>query len=104
MKRYGRALLIVVFLALLATPALMRRFGLRAPPAAGEAETRRHGFLLTESAKAAGLDFIHEAPTLDRRLEHIMPQVSSMGAAVSAVDFDRDGRQDLYVTNSKEGS
>ena len=27
-----------------------------------------------------------------------------MGAAVSVVDFDRDGLPDLYVTNSKEGS
>ena len=27
-----------------------------------------------------------------------------MGAAVSVVDVDADGRADLYVTNSKEGS
>ena len=27
-----------------------------------------------------------------------------MGAAVSVVDFDRDGRPDLYVTDSREGS
>ena len=27
-----------------------------------------------------------------------------MGAAVSVVDFDRDGWQDFYVTNSGEGS
>ena len=33
-----------------------------------------------------------------------MPQVSSMGAAVAVVDFDRDGHPDLYVTNSREGS
>ncbi len=25
-----------------------------------------------------------------------MPQVASMGAAVSVVDFDRDGWQDIY--------
>jgi enediyne biosynthesis protein E4 len=104
MKRYARPLLAVVFLALLALPELMRRFGARAPAAAGGAATHRHGFLLTESAKAAGLDFVHEVPTLDSKLEHIMPQISAMGAAVSVVDFDRDGHQDLYVTNSKEGS
>ena len=33
-----------------------------------------------------------------------MPQVASMGAAVSIVDFDRDGWPDIYVTNSAEGS
>src|SRR6185295_15885194 len=57
-----------------------------------------------ESAAAAGLDFQHEAPTLDPKLGHIMPQVASMGAAVSVVDFDNDGFADLYATNSKEGS
>ena len=33
-----------------------------------------------------------------------MPQVASMGAAVSIVDADRDGHADVYVTNSREGS
>ncbi len=33
-----------------------------------------------------------------------MPQVASMGAGVSIVDFDRDGWSDIYVTNSGEGS
>jgi hypothetical protein len=33
-----------------------------------------------------------------------MPQVASMGAAVSVVDVDADGHADLYVTNSGEGS
>ena len=32
-----------------------------------------------------------------------MPQVASMGAAVSVVDVDRDGLADLYVTDSEEG-
>ena len=83
----------------------MRRFGRARPGAAAAGATSTAtGSGLTESAKAAGLDFVHEAPTLDRRLAHIMPQVSSMGAAVSVVDFDRDGHQDLYVTNSREGS
>jgi hypothetical protein len=104
MNRRSRILSAVLFVALLATPALMRRLGSRAPAAAGTQGTHRHGFLLTESAHAAGIDFVHEAPTLDPRLDHIMPQVSSMGAAVSVADFDRDGRQDLYVTNSREGS
>jgi hypothetical protein len=64
----------------------------------------QYGFHLTESARAAGIEFTHGGPTLDAKLAHIMPQVASMGAAVSVVDIDADGHADLYVTNSKEGS
>jgi hypothetical protein len=62
----------------------------------------RFGFRLEESAKASGIDFVHQAPTFDARLEHIMPQVAAMGAAVAVGDFDRDGWQDVYLTNSAE--
>ncbi len=55
-------------------------------------------------AKGAGIYFQHEGPTLDPKLNHIMPQVASMGAAVSIMDVDADGHNDLYVVNSKEGS
>jgi hypothetical protein len=64
----------------------------------------RYGFRLQESAKASGIEFVHQAPTFDTRLEHIMPQVAAMGAAVAVADFDRDGWQDFYVTNSAEDS
>src|SRR6185503_7616880 len=63
----------------------------------------RFGFRLVESAKKRGVDFVHEGPTFDSRLDHIMPQVASTGAAVAVADFDRDGWQDFYVTNSREG-
>jgi hypothetical protein len=69
-----------------------------------EGSDARFGFLLEESAQAMGIDFVHQAPTFDARLEHIMPQVASMGAAVAVADFDRDGWQDLYVINSAEDS
>jgi len=104
MKRYARLLLAVVFVGLLATPFLMRHLRNRAPADADADPLKQYGFRLTESAKAAGLDFRHEAPTLDPKLAHIMPQVASMGAAVAVVDFDADGYPDLYLTNSKEGS
>jgi hypothetical protein len=105
MKRYAKPLLAVVFVALLATPFLIRHFGPRAPvtSADGDALTR-YGFKLTEVAKGAGIYFQHEGPTLDAKLTHIMPQVASMGAAVSIVDVDADGHNDLYVVNSREGS
>ena len=64
----------------------------------------RFGFRLQESAKAMGVDFTHQAATFDARLDHIMPQVAAMGASVTVADFDRDGWQDFYVTNSSEGS
>jgi len=106
MKAYVRALLAIALVGMLATPALIRRFSNRA---AASSVTRddprtRYGFRLTEVSKAAGVSFVHEAPTLDGKLAHIMPQVASMGAAVAVTDVDADGRPDLYVTNSKEGS
>jgi len=70
----------------------------------GEPAGFSYGFRLAEGAKPAGVDFVHTGSTFDARLAHIMPQVAAMGAAVSVADFDRDGWQDFYVTNSGEGS
>jgi hypothetical protein len=64
----------------------------------------RYGLQLQEVSRSVGIDFVHQAPQLDAKLEHIMPQVASMGASVSVADFDRDGWQDLYTTDSAEGS
>jgi enediyne biosynthesis protein E4 len=102
----ARAVLAVFFCFLLATPWAIRRFrsATAAPPAAHQARQMPYGFRMTEVSKAVGIDFAHQVPKLDAKLEHIMPQVASMGAAVSVVDFDRDGWPDLYVTNSGEGS
>jgi hypothetical protein len=100
--------LVVLFLVLLATPLAVRSW--RARDAAGAAAAdpaqaiARHGVAFTEVSAAAGIAFHHRAPTLDPKLAHIMPQVASMGAGVAAVDFDRDGWVDLYVTNSAEDS
>ena len=94
---------IVLIASLSAVYALNRQAeGRHALP--GEARDTRYGFRLQESAKAMGVDFTHQAPTFDAQLSHIMPQVAAMGAAVSVVDFDRDGWQDLYATNSAENS
>ena len=92
----------------MASLAAVRALNQRAPPVAVPddegASDLRFGFRLEESAKRRGVDFVHEGPTFDSRLDHIMPQVASMGAAVAVADFDRDGWQDFYVTNSREGS
>jgi hypothetical protein len=108
-SRILRVLLIFFFLALLATPLVLKLINARrnasAGAAAGEqAALARYGFHLAEVSKASGINFKHAAPTLDHKLDHIMPQVASMGAAVSVVDFDRDGWQDIYTTSSGEGS
>ena len=70
----------------------------------GARASTRFGFELVESASKAGVTARHEVPTFDARLSHIMPQIASTGAAVAVADFDRDGWQDFYVTNSREGS
>src|SRR5262245_26737451 len=105
----GRALAIVLFVGLLAAVLVLDRGSTTGgtaavPPKAGAGAvsqpSSRYGFSLQEVSKASGIDFVHQAPTLDAKLNHIMPQIASMGAGVSAVDFDRDGWQDLYATNS----
>jgi enediyne biosynthesis protein E4 len=110
MKRgpVARILLAIFFVALLATPMAIRRVSAARASARirldANSALARHGFYLTEVSRASGIDFVHQAPTLDPKLNGIMPQVASMGASVSIVDFDRDGWPDIYVTNSKEGS
>jgi hypothetical protein len=109
MKRSVRVALTVIFVGLLLTPLAIRRLGGPPSPTGTPGATptdalQQYGFRLTESSMAAGLDMVHGAPTLDPKLDHIMPQVASMGAAVSVVDVDRDGLSDLYVTDSKEGA
>ncbi|HEY1802047.1 MAG TPA: CRTAC1 family protein [Terriglobales bacterium] len=104
----ARVFLAVLFAVLLATPLLIRK--ITASKATDKAKTdektalARHGFYLQEVSHAAGIDFVHQAPTLDPKLDSIMPEVASMGASVSIVDFDRDGWPDIYVTNSAIGS
>src|ERR1044071_3059828 len=107
-RKVARVVLVVVFIFLLAVPLVMKRMAARRAQlnnaSTGTAALSRYGFQLQEVSKNSKVNFKHQAPTLDHRLDHIMPQVASMGAAVSVVDFNRDGWSDLYVTNSGEGS
>ena len=103
-----RILLIVFFIGLLATPLVIKWLNQRGEASKGAADPAaamgRYGFHFAESSKSAGVAFTHRAPTFDAKLEHIMPEVAVVGAAVSVVDFDRDGWLDFYATNSGEGS
>lgn len=97
-----RVALTILFISLLAAPLVYKRT-LRTS-ASGDSAAARYGLEFKESAKASGIQFVHQAPTLDAKLTHIMEQVASMGAAVSVVDFDHDGWQDIYAVNSGEGT
>ena len=104
----ARIVLAALFVALLAMPLVIKRIAAQRAAATAVRDANgalgRYGFYLQEVGQASKINFTHQAPVLDRRLDHIMPQVASMGAAVSIVDFDRDGWSDIYVTNSGEAS
>ena len=106
--RLAKILLAVIFVALLGTPLVLKRLAARREAHNSRLDASqalaRYGFHLQEVAQASGISFVHQAPTLDHKLDHIMPQVAAMGAGASIVDFDRDGWQDIYLTNSGEGS
>ena len=59
---------------------------------------------LAEIAGASGIDFVHQAPTLDPKVQHIAPHVAALGACVSVVDFNNDNNPDLYFTSSRFGA
>ena len=100
-----RAALTLGFVLLLAAVVVLNRRAESGGAAADAVDPMtRYGFSLEEGTRGAGIDFGHERPTFDRRFDHIMPMIAAMGAAVSVVDVDRDGWQDFYVTNSREGS
>ena len=93
-RRVARIILTLVFVGLIASPVIMKRLAARREVAQANADARsslaRHGFYLQEVSEASGINFVHQSPALDPKLERIMPEVASMGAGVSIVDFDRD--------------
>lgn len=107
-NRIAKLFVNIFFVGLLLTPLAIKRISARHvadQSTTGRATAlARHGFYLQEVSRAAGINFIHQAPVLDSKLDRIMPEVASMGASVSIVDFDRDGWPDIYVVNSAIGS
>lgn len=101
-----RGILGVVFVGLLAAPLVIHSWS--SDPAGGsldrETALERYGFVLEDVAQDVGIDFTHQAPALDSKLDHIMPEVAQAGASVSVADADGDGYADLYVTNSRQGT
>ncbi|MDX1671663.1 MAG: CRTAC1 family protein [Balneolaceae bacterium] len=98
----------ILFLLLLAIPVLLSNYD-RWDSTGNTVQNpdevlARYGFYLTEVSSEAGVDFRHQGPRLHEKLDHIMPQIASMGASVTVVDYNNDGWQDLYFTNSSHGS
>jgi hypothetical protein len=64
----------------------------------------RYGFYLEDATEDVGLDFRHYRVTVDDELNHILPQISSVGASVTISDVNRDGYSDIYLTSSEFGT
>jgi hypothetical protein len=99
-----RVVIAIVFVAMIVAVIVLNRSSTADGGAASSEAVARYGFRLREEAAAAGVAFTHHAPAFDRRVDHIMPIVAAMGAAVSVTDVDRDGWQDFYVTDSGDGT
>jgi hypothetical protein len=105
MKRSRNIFVGLLFVGLLSVPLFLKQY-YQPGKATLDRDTaiERYGFYFEEVAAKSGVDFVHRSPKLDPKLDHIMPIIASMGAGVSIVDFDRDGWNDIYVTNSGEDS
>ncbi len=68
-----------------------------------EMAMERYGFFLEDITQFIGVDFVHRRATVDEKLHHILPQISSVGASVTIVDFNNNGLNDIFLTNSEFG-
>ncbi len=109
-KGLFKILTIALFVTLLAGSALVSHIAAfqddkHNHPFDEKAALKKYGFFLEpEDNRSIGINFRHECPELDPKLNNIAPQIASMGAAVSIVDVDNDGWNDIYFTNSRTGS
>ncbi|HEU5052557.1 MAG TPA: CRTAC1 family protein [Hanamia sp.] len=97
---------IIIFVGLLIGTAISSR---KSPLHMNEARQKqlalkKFGFYLQPIDDSAGINFRHLCPMLDPKVKNIEAQIASMGASVSIVDYDRDGWDDIYFTNSRDGS
>jgi hypothetical protein len=93
-----QAIIAVPFLA-----AILLAMRLDSGPSRAAADATHPGFVLRDETAAAGIHFVHHRPTFDPKIAGIEPHVAALGASVSVVDFDGDGKPDLYFTNSAFG-
>src|SRR5258706_9151952 len=59
---------------------------------------------LAEVAHASGIEFVHQSPALDPKVNRIAAHIAALGACVSVADVNNDGWPDLYFTSSRFGA
>lgn len=102
-----QSVVILIFLILVSIPFGMKKYDEYINSEKFENQQEiidRYGFFLDDVTDELNIDFTHSRPLVDEKLAHIAPQIASMGASVSVVDFDNDGHQDFYLTNSEFGA
>ncbi len=93
-----RLVVLVTFVAAIIGVVILN--GRAAGSIAGASNTIR----LSEVAHASGIDFVHQPPTLDPKVEHISAHIAALGACVSVADVNNDNWPDLYFTSSRFGA
>jgi len=53
--------------------------------------------------KSAGTGHLHHGPVVDERLRNLGPWFTALGAGGAVGDYNNDGYEDIYVTNSVKG-
>lgn len=102
-----KSVVYLIFLILISIPFGMKKYDEYVNSERFESRQEiieRYGFFLEDVTEDLGIDFVHRRPIVDEKLHHILPQIASMGASVSVADFNRDGLQDFYLTNSEFGT
>ncbi|MFZ0322382.1 MAG: hypothetical protein WAL56_24860, partial [Candidatus Sulfotelmatobacter sp.] len=72
-NRVAKAFLVIFFIGLLATPFAIKRISAARSADKSQADSKtalaRHGFYLEEVSHAAGINFVHQSPKLDPKLD-----------------------------------
>ena len=93
-----RVLVIVAFVAAIVAVVVLNG------RAAGSVASGSASIRLSEVAHVSGIDFVHQSPTLDPKVQHIAAHIAALGACVSVADVNNDNWPDLYFTSSRFGA
>ncbi|MBX3253028.1 MAG: CRTAC1 family protein [Chitinophagaceae bacterium] len=109
-KKTAQVITAVIFVALLAVTFIASRnnrgttAGSAAYTVEKEAALKKYGFYLEPVNEETGIHFRHICPDVDPKVSNIKMQIASLGASAAVCDFDNDGWNDIYFTNSQTGS